>query len=293
MTPLPPLNYIRSFEAAARHGSFTRAAEELALTQAAVSAHVRALEDFIGRPLFVRTARALVLTETGAAWLPGLRQALAQIGAATGQILGRLHRQEVSIACPASLATNWLPDRLRAFGALHPGISVTVHATIWTEPAGQSTDLCLTPRHAGQPVLGMTLQAEALVMVCPPEFVQGPDALRSPADVALKGMIHVLGRPDHWQAFARHHGLTDLPLTRGPKTDSSNVALEMAIAGLGCAITVASLADIHLRRGLLIAPFPDRIATGWHYDLHAGNRSPTHGAKVLIDFLTGRSSTAT
>lgn len=287
MNNLPPLTYIRSFEAAARHQNFTRAAEELALTQAAVSGHVRALEDFIGRPLFHRTPRALVLTETGAAWLPGLQQALAQIGAATGQILGRQHRQEVSIACPASLATNWLPARLRAFAGLHPGIEVTVHATIWADPSDQTTDLCLTPRHAGQPVMGVSLQCEHLLMVCPPGFLEGPDALQCPADVARKGMIHVLGRPDHWEAFGRHHGLTDLPITRGPKTDSSNVALEMAIAGLGCAVTVASLADIHLRRGLLVAPFPGKIATDWRYDLHVGNRSPTHAAEVLMDFLAG------
>jgi LysR family transcriptional regulator, glycine cleavage system transcriptional activator len=283
-----PLNYIRSFEAAARHQSFTRAATELALTQAAVSGHVRALEDFLGRPLFHRAPRSLVLTEVGAAWLPGLRQGLAQIESATGQVLGRPHRQDVAIACPASLATNWLPARLHAFAAVHPEIDVTVHATIWAEPADQIADLRITPRHIGQPVLGVTLQDERLVMVCPPQFLQDPDALKMPADVARKGMIHVLGRPDHWEAYARHHGLTGLPLSRGPKTDSSNVALEMAIAGLGCAVTVATLADIHLRRGLLVAPFPHEIATDWRYDLHVGDRSPTHAAERLMGFLAGQ-----
>lgn len=289
MTPplrnLPPLNFLRSFEAAARHQSFTRAAEELALTQAAVSGHVRALEDHIGRPLFHRAPRALVLTEVGAAWLPALRQALAQIDASTAQILTHPHRQEVSVACPASLATNWLPTRLRDFSTLHPEIEVTVHATIWAEPAEPVADLHITPRHRGEAVLGVSLGAERLVMVCPPAFLHGPDPLTSPADVARKGMIHVLGRPDHWEAFARHHGLTDLPLSRGPRTDSSNVALEMAAAGLGCAITLKALAAIHLARGLLVAPFPDEIATDWHYDLHRGERSPTRAAERLHEFL--------
>ncbi|MFN3994497.1 MAG: LysR substrate-binding domain-containing protein [Tabrizicola flagellatus] len=285
MTSLPPLNFIRSFEAAARHQSFTRAAAELALTQAAVSGHVRALEDFIGRPLFYRAPRSLVLTEVGAAWLPGLRQALAQIEAATGQVLSRSHRQEVTISCPASLATNWLPARLRAFRDLHPGVDVTVHATIWAEPGEQIADLRITPRQLGEQVLGAPLQQERLVMVCPPEFLSGPDAMKAPADVARKGMIHVLGRSDHWEAFARHHGLTDLPLARGPKTDSSNVALEMAVAGLGCAITVASLAEIHLSRGLLVAPFSGGIPSNWVYDLHPGDRSPTRIAEILTDVL--------
>lgn len=292
MNSLPPLNFIRSFEAAARHQSFTRAAAELALTQAAVSGHVRALEDFIGRPLFHRAPRSLVLTEVGAAWLPGLRQALAQIEAATGQILSRSHRQEVTISCPASLATNWPPARLRAFRDLHPGVDVTVHATIWVEPGEQIADLRITPRQRGEPILGSTLQQERLVMVCPPEFLSEPDAMTTPADVARKGMIHVLGRPDHWEDFARHHGLTDLPLGRGPKTDSSNVALEMAVAGLGCAITVASLAEVHLSRGLLVAPFPGDIPSNWVYDLHPGDRSPTHIAETLMGFLLGKGSPA-
>ncbi|MEY3959418.1 MAG: hypothetical protein RIR14_71, partial [Pseudomonadota bacterium] len=120
MKNLPPLNYIRSFEASARHLSFTRAAEELGMTQAAVSGHVRALEQYIGRPLFHRAPRSLSLTEVAASYLPTLRQALAQIDVATGQILTVAHRQEVTLACPASLATNWLPPRLRAFGAAHP-----------------------------------------------------------------------------------------------------------------------------------------------------------------------------
>lgn len=95
----------------------------------------------------------------------------------------------------------------------------------------------------------------------------------------------MLGRQEHWQAFARHHGLTDLPLSEGLKTDSSNVALEMAVAGLGCAITLASLAEVHLRRGLLVAPFPDKIPSGWGYDLHSGEVSPTRASEKLRAFL--------
>ena len=288
MKTLPPLNYIRSFEASARHLSFTRAAEELAMTQAAVSGQVRALEQFIGRPLFHRAPRSLTLTEVAAAYLPTLRQALAQIDLATGQILTVAHRQEVTLACPASLATNWLPPRLHRFAQSHPEVEVTVHATIWSETTDQIADLRITPRHASQPLLGQSLGEETLVMVCAPAALTGPDAITTPADITRKGMIHVLGRQEHWQAFARHHGLADLPLADGLKTDSSNVALEMAIAGLGCAITLASLAEVHLQRGLLVAPFPARIASGWSYDLHSGEQSPTRAAERLRRHLLGR-----
>lgn len=285
MKNLPPLNYIRSFEAAARHLSFTKAAEELGMTQAAVSGHVRALENYIGRPLFFRAPRSLSLTEVAASYLPTLRLALAQIDVATGQILTVAHRQEVIIACPASLATNWLPRRLRAFREAFPEVDVTVHATIWSETSDQIADLRITPRHASQPLVGRCLGEEHLAMVCPPSYLTGPDALARPSDIARRPLIHVLGRQEHWEAFARHHGLTDLALARGLKTDSSNVALEMAIAGLGCTVTLASLAEVHLQRGLLVEPFPDRISSGWGYDLHPGELSPTRASERLMQFL--------
>jgi LysR family glycine cleavage system transcriptional activator len=292
MKNLPPLNYIRSFEASARHLSFTKAAEELGMTQAAVSGHVRALENYIGRPLFLRAPRSLSLTEVAASYLPTLRQALAQIDIATGQVLTVVHRQEVIIACPASLATNWLPHRLRAFREAAPQVDVTIHATIWSETGDQIADLRITPRHISQPLLGHSLGEERLVMVCPPSFVTGPQAMTQPADVARHSIIHVLGRQEHWEAFARHHSLTDLPVSRGLKTDSSNVALEMAIAGLGCVVTLASLAEVHLQRGLLVEPFPDRIATGWGYDLHSGDLSPSRASEKLMKFLLHRDPAA-
>ena len=288
MKNLPPLNYIRSFEASARHLSFTKAAEELGMTQAAVSGHVRALENYIGRPLFVRAPRSLGLTEVAASYLPMLRQALTQIDVATGQILTVAHRQEVIIACPASLAANWLPQRLHAFRQAAPEVDVTIHATIWSETSDQIADLRITPRHVSQPLVGHSLGEEGLVMVCPPSFMMGPDAMTRPADVARHPMIHVLGRQDHWEAFARHHGLADLPLARGLKTDSSNVALEMAIAGLGCCVTLASLAEVHLQRGLLVEPFPAPLPSGWGYDLHPGELSPTRAIEKLMKFLLQR-----
>lgn len=285
MKYLPPLNYIRSFEASARHLSFTKAAEELRMTQAAVSGHVRALEQFIGRPLFYRAPRSLTLTEVAQAYLPALQRALSQIDVATSHVQTVRHRKEVVVACPASLATNWLPPRLAAFRKQNPDIEVTVHATIWAETTDQIVDLRIVPRHVSQPLIGHSLGEEALAMVCCPDFLKGPDALSAPGDVVRKGLIHILGRQEMWESFAQHHGIGDLPLVQGLKTDSSNVALEIAVAGLGCTITLASLAAIHLRRGLLVEPFPAPIPSGWGYDLHPGELSPSRASEKLMAFL--------
>ncbi|MFM8701746.1 MAG: LysR substrate-binding domain-containing protein [Hyphomicrobiales bacterium] len=285
MKYLPPLNCIRSFEASARHLSFTRAAEELRLTQAAVSGHVRVLEQFIGRPLFYRASRSMTLTEVGAAYLPAVQRSLAQLDLATGHVQTVRHRKEVVIACPASLATNWLPERLLRYHEQNPEVAVTVHATIWAETTDQIVDLRITPRHVRQPLVGQSLGEERLAMVCPPDFMTGPDAMTSPADVRRKGLIHILGRQELWEAFAHQHGIPDLPLVQGLKTDSSNVALEMAIKGLGCAVTLASLVEIHVRRGLLVEPFPADIPSGWGYDLRPGELPPTQASEKLKSLL--------
>ncbi|MDZ4086437.1 MAG: LysR substrate-binding domain-containing protein [Tabrizicola sp.] len=154
---------------------------------------------------------------------------------------------------------NWLQPRLRAFREAFPEVGVTVRATIW-----------ITPRHANQPLVGRSLREEDLVMVCPRSFRHGPTPSGRPADPVRWPLIHVPGRQEHREAFAQYHGLTDLPLARGLTTDRSNVALEMAIAGLGFAITLASRAKVHLQRGHLVEPFPDRVASGWDCDLHPG-----------------------
>jgi len=285
MKSLPPLNYIRSFEASARHQSFTRAAKELGLTQAAVSGHIRALEQYIGRPLFYRSPRSLTQTEVAASWLPALRLALTQIDRATEQILVVPQRQEVIVACPASLATNWLPRRLQSFHQSHPEIDVTVHATIWSETSDQIADIRIIPRQSDQPVLGRAFGFDRLVMVCAPSLLEGPDRLSAVSDIARFGIIHVLGRQEHWEDFGKHHGQDDLHLTRGYKTDSTNAALQMAAAGIGCAITTHSLAEIYLSRGQLCEPFAAEIVSRWGYDLQTAEQSTTRASETLIAFL--------
>jgi len=285
MKNLPPLNYIRSFEASARHMSFTRAADELGMTQAAVSGHVRALEGYIGRPLFYRSPRSLSLTEVAAAYLPSLRQALSQIDSATGQILTVAHRQEVVVACPASLAINWLPPKLAIFRKTHPEIDVTIHATIWSETSDPVADIKITTRHKSQPLSGHWLLEERLSMVCPPDFVNSALAMKTPGDVERFDLIHVLGRQEHWEDYARHHRLKPLQLGHGFRSDSSIVALEMAAAGLGCAVSLRSLAEVYIQRGLLVEPFPANIPSLWGYDLHQGELAETQASRQLMDFL--------
>ena len=142
--PPPPLNYVRSFESAARHLSFTRAAEELGFTQAAISVHVRSLERYLGAKLFHRHPRSLALTETGEAFLPTLRQALQMIDQATETVVVTNKRKTVTISCPMSLAENWLAHRLAGFRAKYPGTEIIIYGTIWDAVAVPSADLVIS-----------------------------------------------------------------------------------------------------------------------------------------------------
>lgn len=262
------------------------------LTQAAVSNHVRALEDFIGRPLFLRAHRSLVLTEVGSAYLPALRQALAQLDTATEAILAVPRPQKVVVACPMSLAENWLPARLAGFRRVHPEIDVVIHGTIWSDTSERIADLCISIWHEDQVNEPATkLRDETLAMVCAPDLLEGPDGLRSPHDVARFGLIHVLGRQEFWPIFAKCHGVANLNLEGGLKTDASNVALELAVQGLGCAVTLRSLAETYIRRGLLVEPFPGPMASPWSYYILDGGAHQSRASRMLRAWLIDNATT--
>ncbi len=282
MKHLPPLNFLRSFEAAARHLSFTSAAQELNYTQAAISAHVRALEDFIGRPLFHRHARSLALTEVGEAYLPALRHALEQIDIATASIAADGTAKQVVISCPVSLAENWLAGRVAGFRARHPAIDVVIHGTVWQSVGEDSADLRIMMHALDQAEPGGSLLfEETLALVCAPALLDGEAGLRTPADLHRRDLIKVLGRQEYWSVFAETHGIAELNLEGGVKTDSSNIALELAVSGLGCTIVQRALAETYLKRDLLVEPFPGRMVSPFAFSLY-GPRSGRNRAAALL-----------
>ncbi|QBY00734.1 LysR family transcriptional regulator [Rhodophyticola sp. CCM32] len=195
----PYLNYIRSFEAAARHLSFTLAAEELNYTQAAISNHVRSLEEYLGKPLFIRHARSLELTGPGQAYLPGIRRALHQIGDATEAIITRPHDQSLVISCPISLAENWLAVRVARFLAEYPDYAITLNGTIWADTTGEVADLTVEIKPQDKVALGDALLApEHLTVVCAPEYQVGSEMLCRPDQLSRAQLIHILTRQDCW-----------------------------------------------------------------------------------------------
>ena len=267
--PPPSLVFIRSFECTARHLSLTLAARELGCTQAAVSAHVRALEKYVGRPLFERKTRSLKLTEIGEAFLPTLRQSLQQIDNATEAVVTSSREKSVSLACPMSLAENWIARVLHGFSAAYPDIDVVVHGTVWESPGDPIADLTITiNRDDEMPYGAMRLWRERLTLVCAPEIAK---LVSTPQDIAVLPKIFVLARQEYWTLMASALALSHFDLDKGYKTNATNIALEMAANGLGLTVALTSLTRTYVERGILVEPLPVRPDSPWSYYIKQGS----------------------
>jgi LysR family glycine cleavage system transcriptional activator len=283
---LPHLTFLRSFEASARHMSFTNAAVELNCTQSAVSNHVRSLEDFIGRPLFVRHPRSLSLTDVGEAYLPSVRHALQEIDRATQSLITQTHKREVVVSCPFSLAANWLPEVIRGFCETHPGIDLTVHGTIWTDVEENVSDISISINHVDDVAPDLTrLWAEDLTVLCSPDYLVNGEVVTRPEQLYDAGLIYILGRLEYWKLMTRALDLAEIDLNAGPSTSATNLALEMAVQGLGCVAAPRSLAHSYLTRGLLVEPFGVKVASPWVYCLRVKEKSATPTVKLFLEWL--------
>jgi DNA-binding transcriptional LysR family regulator len=281
--PPPPLALIRSFECAARHLSFTIAAQELGYTQAAVSTQVRALEHYVGRPLFIRKTRSLKLTEIGEAFLPTLRQALQQIDNATEAIVTSSRDKSVSLACPMSLAENAIARMLRGFSAAHPDVDVVIHGTVWESPGDPIADLTITINRDDEVPQGSArLWRERLMLLSAPKLARG---IVSPADIAALPKIFVLARQEYWTTMASALSIEHIDLDRGYKTNATNIALEMAANELGVTVALESLAQVYLERGLLVEPFAVRPDSSWSYYIRTSSLNRRMSADRLKSWI--------
>ena len=259
---LPPLNALRSYEAAARHLSFTKAAGELGVTPAAVSHQVKMLEDHIGVALFQRVNRQLVLTEAGEACLPGIRTSFEGLAAAIDAIsvAGRSGVLAVSVA--PSFASKWLLPRLERFKAGHPNIDVRVAASMQlVDFASGETDVAIrygSGRYPG--LLSERLISEAVIPVCSPKLLDGPIPLRTPADVGRHTLLHDDSPDDDqscptWEMWLKAAGVEGVDATRGPRFNQSSLVLEAAILGHGIALAKSTIAAADLAEGRVVKPF--------------------------------------
>lgn len=254
---LPPLNAVRAFEAAARHLSFTRAAEELNVTQAAVSHQVKALEERLGVTLFRRLNRGLILTDAGTLYLRELESILDRLEQATERLRASEAAALLTVSTGTSFASKWLVPRLQRFRERCPDLDVRIDANdALTDFRRDNVDLAIRYGRGIYPGLrSVKLMQDIVFPVCSPRLLEGPQPLREPEDLKYHTLLHDQGVVEDWPSWLRTAGVTGVDASRGPSFSLSAMLVEAAIAGQGVALTRRSMVAHDLREGRLVQPF--------------------------------------
>jgi LysR family glycine cleavage system transcriptional activator len=263
---LPSLNALRAFEAAARHQSFTKAADELSVTQGAVSHHIKALEAELGVPLFHRSHHGLALTAAGQTYLPVLRDAFDRLAFGTKQLLAVEQVNRLTISVTPNFAAKWLVPRLGQFIKQHPELDLRIGAKEQhVDFAVEDIDLAVRHGLGDWPDLHVTkLTCEELFPVCSPRLLECTGLLRRPADLRHATLLHLNDRED-WQKWLNVAGVGDIDLSRGVVFDQASLALEAAADGQGVALARTTLATGDLLAGRLVRPFACGLMRNYSY----------------------------
>lgn len=262
---LPSLNGLKAFEAAARYLSFTRAAEVLFVSQAAISHQIKALEDQLGVVLFKRKTRALELTDAGRRLYPRMQQAFDLMEQGVQEIKAREQRHGLTISTLPSFASGWLVPRLGRFSSQYPQIQVRLDAsTQLTDFLTDDVDVGI--RHGlGQypDLVTEHLMDEDLYPVCHPALAEAIDGIRDLADVTI------LHEDDYsqWKAWLEAVGKTGMDIQRGPIFTDGNMVIQAAMAGQGVAMARSGLCDRMLAEGRLVRLFNRRMRARFAYYL--------------------------
>ena len=255
---LPPLNALRAFEASARQLSFTRAAEELFVTQAAISHQIKALEDNLGIKLFMRKNRSLLLTEEGQSYYLDIKDVFNALHDATERLLARGAKGAITVSLQPSFAIQWLVPRLNTFNLLHPDIDVRIKAVDQPENSlTEDVDLAIYyGRGRWSGIHAEQLHTEYLIPVCSPLLLAGSKPLSIIDDLANHTLLHDASRRD-WKRWFKHVDFKGGNVNHGPIFSHSAMVLQAAIHGQGVALAHSVLAKPDIDSGRLVCPFKE------------------------------------
>ena len=270
-TPLPPLNWLRAFEAAARHLSFTQAAAELNVTQSAVSQHVRSLEGFLGRELFIRRTRALHLTEAGASYLPTIREAFGLLASGTRAFRGGDRGRSLLVQCNLAFSVFWLAPRLAGLLETYPWLLLNLTTPIWDpERSAGSAEMEIRYGRPGEMSdAAVRLAHDRYYPVCRPGYTEGA------SDLVRLPLFDCSGVMENWETWLASQG-RQMPAGKQIHLGSTYVvSIQAALHGAGLAMAHDTLASDLLASGALVRPGAHAVAMSAAYFLIA---PPRHGA---------------
>lgn len=293
----PPTHLLRAFIATARHLSISRAAEELSLTQSAVSKQVIELESMLGTPLFERVRKRLLLSPVGQRYLGRIEPLVKAIEAATLEIIahgdsgGALH-----ISCLPSFGAKWLIPRLTAFRAAHP--DVTLHFV----PFSQGYDFHLPEldcaiRYGEGTWPGATasyLTGRTMVVIAPPRAARAMP-LRKPQDVARHVLLQHATVPEAWENWCRRHRVDGINPLNGPTLDQYTSLVHAVMAGMGLALVPRCLVQDELQAGVITAPLDGTPAgefetsSGYHL-CHPEGKAQVPALRAFRDWIVAQAA---
>ncbi len=267
------LNWLRTFEAAARHLSFTAASHELGLTQTAVSQHIKALEGKLGQNLFIRRAKSLQLTDIGQAYLISVRDALEHIEFSTNGLFGPELKTTIIVRASAAMII-WLSPKLSTFLDTYPGIGIKLVTSLWQndlEGHPVDVDILLAPYNNSENHM-VKLSNERIVPVCGAKTAK---SITAPADLLRCDTIHVLGFDDHWARYLAAHTLLHNATSPRLVVDTSVAACELAAAESGCAIMIERFAEQAIEAGRQIKIVGEPVLVGQSHYMVQRNVGPS------------------
>ena len=288
MRYLPSLNSLRAFEAAARHMSFTRAANELNVTSAAISQQIRSLEDWLGTPLFRRLTRAIRLTEAAQGVLPQISEAFDQLADVTMRLKADTDSTTLVVSALPTFAAKWLVPRLSHFNDLYPDINVRIDTKIETYSGGATLEdfdrddihvaICL----GDGDYPGMRVEKivdEDVAPACSPGLVLDTQAnpIRSPSDLRHHRLLRVdwgdIRNPPSWDTWFDSAGVYEINTDRGPVFTIEYLAISAALAGQGVVLVSTLTIRDDLKANRLVQPFEMVIPSNSAFWVVAPERS--------------------
>jgi LysR family transcriptional regulator, glycine cleavage system transcriptional activator len=314
---MPPMNALRVVEAAGRHVSFTRAAEELHVTPGAVSRQVKLLETVLGIDVFERNSRELRLTPESKVYIDALTEAFERISRATRRFVHSSITQPLHVHCTMTFALRWLVPRLASFHTIYPRRNVRMTTAVIPVTLQMETgdiDVMIEFGNGDWPnLVAHRLVDSELLPVCSPRIAAGLDLKAGIDGLANQTLLHSLARPDDWARWQAASGSIGFDPYSGIRFESSTLAYQAALEGIGVAIAQRCLVEEDLRVGRLVEPFDFSFRDGngyylvhkkddtdearltefrdWLLDTVAAERSRHNQAPTATWSSAGRSST--
>lgn len=260
---LPPLNSLKCFESAARHGSFNKAAQELNVTPSAISHQIKGLESFLGIELFRRTKRKVVLTEAGESYIKPIKKIFQQLEQATADLETAQHVGSLKLAVAPSFLTRWLMPRMERFQSRYPEIEIEIRSSMGLIDFSMG-DIDMAVYFGNGEWDGIEahyLRPIRLAPVCSPRLIKPEQPINVPEDMRFYPLLHVSKRSDEWNDWLVQNGLDPKVFRRGLMFSSGSLTAGAAAQGLGIALADISLVTPEIESGHLQVLFDKQLET--------------------------------